>query len=87
MSPRDFRALHATTDLMMLAGEGEPDPDKRIEHGAKELRAAYFLARNAKAGMKFIAVVGSMFIAALQFGAEAWSHIKAWIALFGRGGA
>lgn len=87
MSPRDFKALHATTDLMMLAGEGEPDPEKRIERGASELRAAYFLARNVKAGVKFLAATGAAFYAALQWGADAWAHVKNYIAFLSKGGA
>lgn len=86
MSERDFKALHATTDLMMLAGEGEPDPDKRIERGASELRAAYFLARNAKAGVKFVAATGATFFAALQWGNDLWAHIKSYIAFLNKGG-
>lgn len=87
MSERDFKAWAATTDLMMLAGEGEPDPEKRIERGASELRSAYFLARNAKAGVKFVAGAGAVFFAALQWGHSAWMQVKVWAAWIIKGGA
>ncbi len=86
MSDRDFKSLRATTDLMMLAGEGEPDPEKRVERGAKEFREVYFLGRNAKAGVKFLAATGLTFFAALQWGADAWNHIKSYIQFLAKGG-
>jgi hypothetical protein len=86
LSPRDVQAIKAATDLFMLAGEKEPDAEKRITSGVKELREAYFLARNAKIGVKFVATVGAAFIASLQWGADMWQHIKQYLVFLGKGG-